>query len=51
MLELILLVSALIAVKHFVKCPPRSFTSAELPAIHQRELTRSEYRANARRYL
>jgi len=48
MMEIIVAIIALVAVRHFCRFQPKSFTSAELPAIHQ---SRSEYRAQARRYI
>ena len=48
MIEIIVVALALVAVKHFFRVSPRSFSPEEI-----RELTavsRSEYRALARRY-
>lgn len=46
-MEFIFIIAALVAVKHFCRCSPRSFSPEEI-----RELTvsRSEYRSCARRY-
>lgn len=44
-MEILLIVAALVAVKHFCRVAPRSFETAEI-----QQLTRSEYRANARKY-
>lgn len=49
-MEFIFIIAALVAVKHFCRAAPRSFTQAELPEIHQTGLSRSEYRSNARKY-
>ena len=47
-MEFLFVIAALVAVKHFCRTSPRSFSPEEI-----RELTvsRSEYRANARRFL
>lgn len=49
-MEFLFIIAALVAVKHFCRCQPRSFTRDELPAIHQTGMSRSEYRANARKF-
>jgi len=49
-MEFIFIIAALVAVKHFCRSESRSFNQAELPDIHQTGITRSEYRANARKY-
>lgn len=49
-MEFLFIIAALVAVKHFCRVAPRSFTQTELPEIHQSAITRTEYRANARKY-
>jgi len=49
-MEFLFIIAALVAVKHFCQTEPRSFTQSELPQIHQSAMTRTEYRANARKY-
>jgi len=49
-MEFLFIIAAIVAVKHFCRVPAKSFTQTELPAIHQTGMSRSEYRANARRF-
>lgn len=49
-MEFLFIIAALVAVKHFCRVPPRSFSTDELPAIRQKEMSRSEYRAQARKF-
>lgn len=49
-MEFLFIIAALVAVKHFCRTESRSFTQTELPEIHQTAMTRTEFRANARKY-
>lgn len=50
-MEFLFVVAALVAVKHFCRFAPKTFGPDDLPSIHQAGISRSEYRAQARRYL
>ncbi len=49
-MEFLFVIAALVAVKHFCRTEPKSFSQTELPEIHPVSMSRSEYRANARRF-